>query len=329
MRAVVVDRFMEPSELRVSHVPDPEPGPGEVCIDVHAAACNFYDTLIIRGRYQVRPDFPFVPGGEFAGVVCATGSDVRGFEIGDRVFGQALTGAYAERMVLPQSAVRALPAAVGFDQACVLPIAYGTSYAALVPRARLEKGETLLVHAAAGGVGLAAVQIGKALGARVIGTAGGAEKCEWVLRAGADHAIDYRAQDFVARVEEITRGAGADVIYDSVGGDTFDRSLRCIAWNGRLVVIGFSSGEIPTLKVNRVLLKNVSLVGLHWSAYPEREPEALDPIYKSLVAWLEQGLLEPIIYRSYSLEQLPRALEALASRKTHGKIIVKPRECGS
>ncbi len=326
MRAVVVDQWMEPKDLRVRDIEDPVPGPGEVLVEVHAAACNFYDTLIVRGRYQVRPAFPFTPGGEFAGVVRALGSGATRFREGDHVFGQTLTGAYAEYVRASEDALRPLPESVSFERACVLPIAYGTSYAALVLRASLRVGETLLVHAAAGGVGLAAVQIGRVLGARVVGTAGGLEKCERVRSAGADLAIDYQRDDFVERVQEFTNGRGADVIYDSVGGDTCDRSLRCIAWNGRLVVIGFSSGHIPEIKLNRVMLKNVSLVGLHWSAYPEREPEALGPIYSTLVEWLSRSEIDPVLYGTYSLEQLPMALEALASRSSYGKIVVKPRE---
>lgn len=325
MRAVVVDRYMEPSELRVREVPEPTAGPGQVVVDVHAAACNFYDTLIIRGKYQVKPAFPFIPGGEFAGVVSHVGPDVQRFAPGDRVFGQGITGAYAEKLQVSVHAIHALPPEASFEQAAQLPIAYGTSYAALVHRTRVAAGETLLVHAAAGGVGIAAVQIGRALGARVIGTAGGAEKCAIAARAGAHATIDYQQEDFVERVNALTDGRGADLIYDSVGGDTFDRSLRCVAWNGRVLVIGFSSGKISELRLNRVLLKNISLVGLHWSAYPEREPAVLQPTYAALADMLARGEIDPVVYARFPLEALPAALEALAARRSFGKIIVKPR----
>lgn len=325
MRAVVVDRFMEPSELRVGEVPDPEPAADGVVVDVHAAACNFYDTLIVRGRYQVRPPFPFVPGGEFAGVISRVGREVVGFAPGDRVFGATLTGAYAERIAVPAAVLHRMPQSARFEQAAALPIAYGTSYAGLVLRAGLAKGETLLVHAAAGGVGLAAVQIGRALGAHVIGTAGGAQKTELVKRSGAHEAIDYTARDWVERVLECTDGRGADVIYESVGGDTFDRSLRCIAWNGRLLIIGFSSGRIPEVRANRILLRNVSLVGLHWSAYPEREPSTVASVQSALAGMLERGEIEPVLFARHPLEDLPAALEDLASRRSYGKIVVVPR----
>jgi len=325
MRAVVVDRFTEPSELGVREVPDPTPTADGVVVDVHAAACNFYDTLIVRGRYQVKPPFPFIPGGEFAGVVSGVGDDVEGFAPGDRVFGFTLTGAYAERIAAPVAALRHMPPGASFEQAAALPIAYGTSYAALVLRAGLRTGETLLVHAAAGGVGIAAVQIGRALGARVIGTAGGSAKTAVVLRAGAHEAIDYTREDWVERVRDLTQDHGADVIYESVGGDTFDRSLRAIAWNGRLLIVGFSSGDIPEVRANRILLKNVALVGLHWSAYPEREPRAVAVVYSALAELLAQGEIDPVLYARHSLEQLPRALEDLASRRSYGKIIVTPR----
>ncbi|MFK7895111.1 MAG: NADPH:quinone oxidoreductase family protein [Myxococcota bacterium] len=217
-----------------------------------------------------------------------------------------------------------LPEALSFAAGAALGTVYPTSYAALVWRAPVKAGETLLVHAAAGGVGLSAVQIGKALGARVIATAGGPEKLELAGRAGADVLIDYRNEDFVARVMAETDGRGADVIYDSVGGDTTDRSLKCIAWNGRLLVIGFASGGIPDVKMNRVLLKNISLVGLHWSAYPEREPEAIDACFEGLFGMAERGEIDPFISASYSLDQAGEALAALASRKTVGKVVLVP-----
>jgi NADPH2:quinone reductase len=213
---------------------------------------------------------------------------------------------------------------MSFEEGAALPIVYPTSYAALIFRANLQAGETLLVHAASGGVGSAALQIGKALGARVIATVGGAEKAEIARELGADEVIDYREDDFVVRVKEITGGSGADVICDSVGGDVFDRSLKCIAWNGRLVVVGFASGRIPELKTNRILLKNIAVTGVHWGAYLDNEPERVPETFAGLFALYREGLIKPLIFNTYALEDLPSALAELASRKTHGKLIITP-----
>jgi NADPH2:quinone reductase len=217
-----------------------------------------------------------------------------------------------------------MPAGMSFEEAAALPVVYPTSHMALVHRAQLQPGETLLVHAAAGGVGIAAVQIGRALGARVIATAGGEEKLEVARAAGADVTIDYRAEDWVARVRKETGGRGADVIYDSVGGDVFDGSLQCIAWGGRLLVIGFAGGRIPEVKLNRVLLKNIALVGLHWGAYALHEPERIAQTFDALDVLYEKGQIRPVIYRSYPLEEAPEALAALSSRRSYGKVVLCP-----
>ncbi len=325
MRAVVVDRLMKPEDLRVREIPGPESEPGRVIVDVKSAGCNFFDILIIAGKYQVKPELPFTPGGEFAGVVSALGSGVEGFAVGDRVYAIIPYGAYAEKVSVPVELLQRIPASMSFDHAAAIPIVYPTSYAALVLRARLLAGETLLVHAAAGGVGLAAVQIGKALGARVIATAGGEDKLEVARNAGADLAIDYKREDWVSAVMDATDGRGADVIYDPVGGDIFDGSLKCIAWNGRLLVIGFAGGRIPEVKANRILLKNISVVGVHWSAYAKSEPERLPEVFDGLARMYEAGQIQPLLFgEGYALEELPQALEALGGRKTWGKLIVHP-----
>lgn len=324
MRAIVVDRWMEPAELTVSEQAPPVIGPGQLAVDVKAAGCNFFDILLVQGRYQVKPPFPFIPGGEIAGVVHEVGAGVSGFAAGDRVLAAVPVGGYAERIALPASFVHRMPEAMTFEEGAALPIVYPTSYAGLVYRAALQPGETLLVHAAAGGVGLAAVQIGKALGARVIATAGGKEKLHIALEAGADVGIDYSEEDFVLRVKEHTGGRGADVIYDSVGGDIFDRSLKCIAWNGRLLVIGFASGKIPSVAANRILLKNVSVVGLHWGAYAKHEPARVPETFDALFRLYADGKIRPVIYRRYPLEEASAALAALGSRKTHGKVVLCP-----
>jgi len=324
MRAIQVDGFTAPEELVAREIPVPRTGAGELRIEVKAAGCNFSDLLMLKGEYQVKPGFPFVPGGEVAGLVREVGPGVEGFRIGDRVLSRCALGGFAEQVVAPAATTYRLPESMGFEAGAALPTVYPTSYAALVWRASLEAGETLLVHAAAGGVGLAAVQIGKALGARVLATAGGAEKLAIARKAGADVTIDYRAEDFVARVLEETDGRGADVIYDSVGGDTTDRSLKCIAWNGRLLVIGFASGSIPAVSLNRVLLKNISIVGLHWSAYPEREPDRVDACFEGLFELAERGGIEPLVSGRYPLERAGDALVALGSRKTVGKVVLVP-----
>jgi NADPH2:quinone reductase len=324
MRAVVVDRLMEPSELRVSEAPTPKLWPGTLAVDVRAAGCNFFDILMCQGKYQVKPPFPFIPGAEASGVVAEVAGDVKGFAVGDRVLLSTPLGAFAERVVVAARGVWKMPASMSFEEAAAFPIVYPTSYAALVYRARLQPGEWLLVHAAAGGVGVAAVQIGKALGARVIATAGGAEKLEVARAAGADVLIDYQREDFVERVKEATGGKGADVIYDSVGGDIFDQSLKCIAWSGRLLVIGFAGGRIPEVKANRILLKNISVVGLHWGAYALHEPARVPETMAALFRLYEEGKIKPVIFGTYPLEEIPAALAALGGRKTWGKVIVAP-----
>jgi NADPH2:quinone reductase len=316
---------MEPKELQVVEQPAPKIAADGVRLSIRAAGCNFSDILLLKGEYQMRPAFPFVPGSEVAGVITELGASVSGsLSLGARVFARCGLGGYAEEVVVPAAACYPLPDDLSFEAGAALPTVYPTSYMALVWRAALTRGETLLVHAAAGGVGLAAVQIGKALGARVIATAGGAEKLEVARRAGADVLIDYRDEDFAPRVLHETEGRGADVIYDSVGGDVTDRSLKCIAWNGRLLVIGFASGDIPEIKLNRVMLKNISVVGLHWSAFPEREPQRVDDCFSGLLKMAKSGEIEPLVSARYSLAEAGLALEALATRKTVGKIVLVP-----
>jgi NADPH2:quinone reductase len=324
MRAVIVDRFMEPGELAVSEAPEPEVRPGTVAVEVRAAGCNFFDILMVQGQYQVKPPFPFIPGAEIGGVVRAVGAGVEDFAVGDRVFAASGLGGFGEVAVAPATSTYHLPEGMSFEAGAAFPVIYPTSYAGLVFRANLQAGEDLLVHAAAGGVGIAAVQIGKALGARVIATAGGAEKLDVARRNGADACIDYGKEDFVERVMELTGGKGADVIYDSVGGDVFDRSLKCIAWNGRLLVIGFASGRIPEVKANRILLKNIAITGLHWGAHAAKDPEKISQTFDALFDLYAAGRIEPVIYKRYGLDEVAVALRDLASRKTYGKVIVVP-----
>jgi NADPH2:quinone reductase len=324
VRAAVVDRLMQPEELEVREWPEPVPGPGQLLVAVRAAGCNFFDLLMLQGKYQVKPELPFVPGAEIGGEVAALGEGVTQFRVGDRVFGACGLGGFAERALLPAKAAWRLPDELSFAEGAALQITYPTSYAALVDRARLAPGESLLVHAAAGGVGIAAVQIGKALGARVIATAGGAEKLAVAREHGADEAIDYEREDFAARVLELTGGRGADVIYDPVGGDVFERSLKCIAWEGRLLVIGFASGRIPELRLNRVLLKQISILGLHWGAMAARDPARAAAIFDALFALHAAGRIRPLVSCRHPLAQVGRALVELGARRTTGKVVVEP-----
>jgi NADPH2:quinone reductase len=324
MRAVVVDRLMEPQDLRVAEAPEPELYAGGLAVDVKAAGCNFFDILMAQGRYQVRPPLPFVPGAELAGVVSAVGAEVDGFRAGDRVLSSVPLGAFAERAVVPARTAWRMPDAMTYEEGAAFPIVYPTSYAALVLRAQLRAGETLLVHAAAGGVGLAAVQIGKALGARIIATAGGADKLAVARDAGAEVCIDYRDAEWPEQVKAATAGRGADVIYDPVGGDVLDQSLKCIAWSGRLLVIGFAGGRIPEIRANRILLKNIAVIGLHWGAYATHEPERVPEVFEALFRLYEAGTIRPVIGGRFPLEAIADALVALGSRRTVGKVVVAP-----
>lgn len=324
MYSMVVSELGGPTALRREEGPDPKAGSGEVVIEVKACGCNFFDILITRGEYQVKPPLPFSPGAEVAGIVREVGSGVRDHRVGDRVSALLEYGGFTSMVAVPSARVFPIPEGMSFEAAAALGLVYQTSYVALVPRARLEPGETLLVHAAAGGVGLAAVQIGVALGARVIGTAGSADKLELISENGADAVINYREEDFVARVRQLTEGRGADVIYDPVGGDTFDKSMKCIAFDGRLLVIGFASGRIPSAEMNRVLLKNISLVGLHWGLYFEKAPEVLHEAQAAIAALHAAKKISPLISATYPLTDAASALEALGSRKTTGKVVLIP-----
>jgi len=296
-------------------------------VDVKFAGANFMDTLIVQGKYQTRPKFPFTPGSEFSGVVREVGESVKAFKKGDQVYGTIPYGSYAEQVVVPASLLQPLPKGMSFVEGAAFGLIYPTSYAGLLNRAALKAGEILLVHAAAGGVGTAAVQIGRALGATVIATVGSASKVEIAKCAGAHHVVDLSNEDLVAVAKKLTQGKGADVVYDPVGGDVFDQSLKCTAWNGRVVVVGFASGTIPTLKVNYVLLKSISIVGLFWGAMVSQEPKAAAEVLRALTDLYTRGLIKPIIFPEiYDLAELPKTLEILGSRKSYGKLVVRVDE---
>lgn len=321
---MIVKELGGPEALEIEEFDRLDLGSTDVGIEVQAIGCNFFDTLITRGKYQVQPELPFSPGAEVAGVVTQAGSEVERFAVGDRVSALLSYGGYASAVAAPVERVFPVPPGMSLEEAAALGLVYQTSHVALMHRAQLRAGETLLVHAAAGGVGLAAVQIGSAMGARVIGTAGTADKLELVARNGADVVINYRDGDWVSQVKELTDGRGADVIYDPVGGDTFDASTKCIAFEGRLLVVGFASGRIPSMQMNRVLLKNISLVGIHWGPYFEHDPDVLQRAQADLNRLYAEGKIKPVISETHSLRHAPAALAALGSRKTTGKVLLRP-----
>lgn len=324
MRAMMVDTWGEPETLTLKELPDPTAGRGQVVVDVHAAACNFFDALIVQGKYQMRPPLPFAPGAEVAGVVSAVGEGVEGVAVGDRVMCMLPFGGYATKVAAGEKNVFKIPDAMPFDQAASLGIVYQTAYFALVYRANLQAGETLLVHAAAGGVGLATVQVGKALGARVIATASTEEKLARAAESGADEGFTYRDDGWIKKVKKATGGRGADVIFDPVGGEIYAGSTRCVAFGGRILIIGFASGSIPTEKLNRVLLKNISLVGLHWGAYQMYDPDKIGEAMRALFALYDTGKIKPQVSASYALEDAAAAIGHITSRKSVGKVVITP-----
>lgn len=309
--------------LRFDETDRPDLPEGGAIVRVEAAGLNFPDLLAIAGKYQVKAPLPFVPGMEAAGVVVEAGAKSR-YKKGDRVIANSLWGAFAEELAVPDSQLFPIPPGLSAAQAASFVITYQTGWFALVHRAALRAGETLLVHGGAGGVGIAAIQLGRALGATVIATAGSEEKLEVCRRAGAHHALHYGDDDWIAQVTRLSGGRGADVIYDPVGGDVFDKSLKCIAWEGRILVIGFASGKIPELKINRVLLKNISVVGLFWGAYQLRDPAKIQAAHEALVAHVARGEITPMVWKELPLAELPEALGALESRASWGKVVVVP-----
>ncbi|RMF09160.1 MAG: NADPH:quinone oxidoreductase family protein, partial [Alphaproteobacteria bacterium] len=318
MKAVLCKAPTGIDDLVVEDVPSPRPGKGEVLIAVQAAGVNFPDMLIVQGKYQFKPDPPFSPGGELAGEVIALGEGVTDFAVGDRVAAMTVWGAFAEQVVVPARNLVRIPDAMDYETAAALFLTYGTAYHALRQRGNLAPGETLLVLGAAGGVGLAAVQLGKVLGARVIAAAGAPEKLEVAREAGADHLVDYTTESLRDQVRALTGGKGADVIFDPVGGDAFQQSMSAINWNGRLLVVGFASGEIPKLAVNRVLLKGCAVVGVFWGAFTEKEAALNAANNRDLLRFWEEGKIRPLISASYPLEKARDALRQFETRKVVG-----------
>ncbi|MBI3852332.1 MAG: NADPH:quinone oxidoreductase family protein [Verrucomicrobia bacterium] len=323
MKAIRAHQWCEPKGLVIDEIAQPQPKPGQVLVKVHTAALNFPDILLIAGKYQVKPPLPFTPGLEVAGTIAAAGDGVDGFKSGQRVIAQVDMGGFAEYAVAPVSAVQPLPDSMSEAEGAAFQLVYQTSYFALTHRGQLKKGETVLVHSAAGGVGLAAVQIARALGAgKIIGTAGSNEKLNLIRECGADIALNYQTEDFVEVVKRETQGRGADVIFDPVGGEVGERSVKCVAFEGRIVLIGFTSGKFPSFAANHILIKNYSVVGLHWGLYRQQNPAKIAAAWKDLFALYEAGKIKPVIGGRYSMEKVAEAMEFLASRKAVGKIVL-------
>jgi NADPH:quinone reductase len=317
MRAWRVHELGDPPAMTLDDVPVPAPGDGQLLVRVRAAALNFPDVLMAAGLYQERPPLPYTPGVELCGEVEGTGQRVIGAPSGG-------PGAFAEYALMDADRAFPVPEGMPDEKAAALYLTYQTGHVGLHRRAHLQPGEWLLVHAGAGGVGSAAIQLGKAAGAHVIATAGGPEKVQVCRDLGADHVVDYTADDFVPVVKEVTGGHGADVVYDPVGGDVFDGSRRCIAFEGRLVVVGFTSGRIPEAPANHLLVKNYSVVGLHWGLYRQHDPSVFDLVHEELTRLYEDGRIDPLVSRVLPLDEVPEALAALASRGTVGKVVLTP-----
>ena len=322
MKALLCKAFGSADTLVLEDIANPVIKGNEILLDVHAAGVNFPDTLIIEGKYQFKPPFPFSPGGEAAGVVAAVGDKVVSLKPGDRVMALTGWGAFAEQVAVPGYNVLPVPASMGFNTAAAFSMTYGTAMHALKQRAGLQAGETLLVLGASGGVGLAAVEIGKAMGARVIAAASSANKLEVARKAGADEFIDYSQASLKDEIKRLTQGNGADVVFDPVGGDLFDQAVRAIAWNGRLLVIGFASGRIPDFPVNLALLKGASVVGVFWGSFAQRQPEDNGANFAQLFAWFEEGRIKPLVSKVYPLERAGEAIESLANRTAVGKVVI-------
>jgi NADPH2:quinone reductase len=326
VKAWVVRELGGPESLQFEEVDAGEPADGMVRVAVRAAAINFPDALMVAGTYQSKPALPFVPGVEVSGEVMSAPAS-SGFKAGDRVMalldsGGLTRGGYAEIADAVPRAVSSMPKNMSFEEAAGFTLTYQTGWFGLHRRANLQPSETLLVHAGAGGVGSAAIQLGKAAGATVIATAGSDEKVEVCRSLGADHAINYKTQDFAEEVKKLTGGRGADVIFDPVGGDVYDRSTKCIAFEGRIVIVGFTSGRIPQAATNHVLIKNYSVVGLHWGLYNTRAPELIPPVARTLIELYEAGKIKPLVSARVPLADARQALATVAEGKSTGKVIL-------
>jgi NADPH:quinone reductase len=323
MRALLCTDLGPASGLSIGEVDDPVPAPGEIVLDVEAAGLNFPDTLIIEGRYQFKPDLPFSPGGEAAGTVSAVGDGVTSVAVGDRVIALSAFGAFAEKWAVDAGKVMPIPAGLDAAAAAAFGLTYGTSYHALKDRAALQPGETLLVLGAAGGVGSAAVELGKTMGATVIAAASTAEKLSWAVDLGADETIDYSSEDLRDGVRRITGSRGVDVVYDPVGGGLTESAVRSTAWNGRLLVVGFAAGDIPAIPLNLTLLKGMSIVGVFWGRSMEEEPELHRENFAELAALIEDGRIRPRVSAEFGLDDYEAAFAMFTERRVMGKAVFR------
>lgn len=324
MKAIRCNNWGLPETLTIEEMPSPVPKYGQVAIDVKAAGVNFPDVLVIQNKYQFKPDLPFTPGSELSGVVYALGDGVNNIKDGDRVIAFIPNGAFAQQIVVPANAVMSMPEEMDFDTAAAITLTYGTSHHAIVDRAQLKAGETILVLGAAGGVGLAAIEIGKALGARVIAAASSDEKLEICKMHGADATINYTKENLREAIKKTTGDKGPDVIYDPVGGIYTETAFRSIAWRGRYLVVGFANGEIPKIPLNIALLKGASLIGVFWGEFTKREPQASMQAFRELMHWWAEGKIKPHVSGHYPLKDTATALNDLATRKATGKIVIIP-----
>src|SRR5438067_4144856 len=325
MRALLCREYGPIERLRVEDVPAPRPGPNEVVVEVKASSLNFPDALMVQGLYQVKPPLPFSPGMELSGIVKEVGPGVRGVKSGDRVIASPGRGGFAQECVVGADGLSALPAAMEFETGAALLLTYCTSLHALKDCGHLQPGETLVVLGAAGGVGTSAIEVGKAMGAKVIAAASSEEKLAFCKELGADETIDYEKSDLRQRILDLTGGKGADVVYDPVGGAYTEAALRATSWRGRLLVIGFASGTIPAVKLNLALLKERSLIGVYWGDWTQRDPEGQRRNVEQLVAWFAEKKIKPAVSERVSLEEAPAAMQRLLERKVKGKVVVAPR----
>ena len=322
MKAVLCKQFGPPESLVVEDLPSPQAGPGEVVVSVKAASVNFPDVLIIQNKYQFKPPLPFSPGSELAGTVKEVGPGVKGYKPGDKVIAFTTFGAFAEEVKTEAARLLPLPEGMDFASGAAFLLTYATSDHALRDRAALKAGETLLVLGAAGGVGLAAIEIGKALGARVIACASTDDKLAVCKEHGADATINYASEDLRERIKALTEGKGVDVVYDAVGGAYTEPAFRSIAWRGRLLVVGFAAGDIPKLPLNLALLKGASVVGVFWGDFARREPKAFGESVRQLGAWYREGKLRPHVSQTFPLARAADALKLMAARQVKGKVVL-------
>ncbi len=324
MKALLCTHYGTPDDLEFADIADPQPAPGEAVVRIEAAALNFFDTLIIAGKYQTKPAFPFSPSAEFAGTVESLAPGVTSLKIGDRVLGFTGYGAARQRIALDAAKLTPIPDGLDFDRAAGLCVTYGTTLYALKDRARPKSGETLAVLGASGGTGLAAVELGKIMGARVIACASSPEKLAFARQHGADDGIDYAAEDLKDTLRKVTGGKGVDVIYDPVGGNYAEAALRAIAWEGRYLIVGFAAGEIPKVPFNLYLLKSANVLGVFWGEWTKRDPAGHRANTAQLLAWAAEGKLSSHVHATYPLSEAAAALKAIAARTVMGKVILKP-----